>query len=105
MAALLENGDPLRFAAIRRRVDGISDRMLSQTLGQIEREGMVVRTVHSTIPPHVEYGLTALGQKIAEPLSALIGIIESELPHVLEAQRLFDEAEGTRARGLHDAPS
>jgi DNA-binding HxlR family transcriptional regulator len=97
VVALLENNAPMRFAAIRRRVDGISDRMLSQTLGQIEREGIVVRTVHSTIPPHVEYGLTALGQKIAEPLTALIGIIESELPHVLAAQKAFDDADERRS--------
>lgn len=103
VAALRENGAPMRFAAIRRRVDGISDRMLSQTLGQIEREGFVMRTVRSSIPPHVEYGLTALGQKIAEPLSALIAIIESELPEVLEAQKAFDEADGRRVRGLADA--
>ena len=85
VVALLENNAPMRFAAIRRRVDGISDRMLSQTLGQIEREGIVVRTVHSTIPPHVEYGLTALGQKIAE------------LPHVLAAQKAFDDADERRS--------
>ena len=97
VAALLENDAPMQFAAIRRRVDGISDRMLSQTLGQIEREGIVVRTVHSTIPPHVECGLTALGQKIAEPLTALIGIIESELPHVLAAQKAFDDADERRS--------
>lgn len=95
VAALQDNGEPMRFAAIRRRVDGISDRMLSQTLGHLEREGVAVRTVHSSIPPHVDYGLTGLGEKVAEPLAALIRIIEAELPHVLEAQRAFDEAGGS----------
>ncbi|MGD7732289.1 winged helix-turn-helix transcriptional regulator [Propionibacteriaceae bacterium G57] len=60
MVALLREDD-LRFGELRRRVGGISDRMLSQTLGQLERDGFVQRTVHSAIPPHVEYSLTPLG--------------------------------------------
>lgn len=103
VVALRENTDPLRFAAIRRRVDGISDRMLSQTLGQLEREGVVRRRVHSTIPPHVDYGLTDLGYKLAEPLSDLIDIIQAELPHVLEAQKAFDEADGSQPGGPSEA--
>lgn len=90
IAALRLNGDPMRFGAIRRQVDGISDRMLSQTLGQLERDGFVERTVHSSIPPNVDYALTALGQRIAEPLSALIDIVQGELPRVLEAQDAYD---------------
>lgn len=92
VAALAESDEPMRFAEIRRRVDGISDRMLSQTLGQLEREGVVRRTVRSSIPPHVDYGLTALGDEVAQPLLALIGIIQARLPHVLEAQKSFDDA-------------
>lgn len=88
----LHLGDaPMRFGGIRRRVDGISDRMLSQTLGDLERDGMVSRTVHSNIPPHVTYELTPLGQRVAEPLRELTAIIESEFPRVLKSQVTFDE--------------
>lgn len=89
----------MRFADIRRRVDGISDRMLSQTLGQLERHGVVLRTVRSSIPPHVDYELTDLGQRVAEPLSALISVIQAELPQVLEAQKGFDDADGRHHLG------
>lgn len=92
IAALKLESDPMRFGAIRRRVDGISERMLSQTLGQLERDGIVVRTVHSAIPPHVDYALTDLGKRTAEPLLSLIALLESELPQVLEAQAAYDRA-------------
>lgn len=92
MVALLLSDEPLRFGEIRRRVDGISDRMLSQTLGELERDGMVTRTVHSSIPPHVSYALTPLGVRVAGPLQELTAIIESELPRVLESQASFDES-------------
>lgn len=95
VVALDLGGGAMRFGEIRRRVDGISDRMLSQTLGQLERDGMVRRTVHSSIPPHVDYALTPLGERIAEPLRALVGIVEAELPAVLAAQRTYDHAQAT----------
>ncbi|KAB1643150.1 winged helix-turn-helix transcriptional regulator [Gulosibacter chungangensis] len=95
VAALKLGDGPMRFGEIRRRVQGISDRMLSQTLGQLERDGMVERTVHSNIPPNVDYALTPLGLKIAEPMLALIGLLEAELPQVLAAQQTFDEASPT----------
>lgn len=90
VAALRLEDAPMRFGEIRRRVDGISDRMLSQTLGQLERDGMVKRTVHSSIPPNVDYALTPLGKKIADPMLALIDLLEAELPQVLHAQETYD---------------
>lgn len=92
IVALRLDEEPMRFSDVRRRVDGISDRMLSQTLGELERDGMVVRTVHSTIPPHVTYALTPLGLRVAEPLRELTEIIEAELPSVLESQATYDES-------------
>lgn len=91
VVALGESESAMRFGEIRRRVDGVSDRMLSQALTQLEQDGIVVRTVHSTIPPHVDYLLTPLGQKMAEPLTALTRLIEAELPHVLEARNARGE--------------
>lgn len=94
MVALRIEDQPLRFGEIRRRIEGISDRMLSQTLGQLERDGMVARTVHSSIPPHVDYALTPLGRSIAEPLETLTRAVEGALPDVLEAQEAYDRAHG-----------
>lgn len=88
--ALEQSEGPQRFSEIRRKVEGVSDRMLSQTLGKLERDGMVERTVHSSIPPHVDYHLTPLGLKIAAPLRLLAGTVEAELANVLEAQEEFD---------------
>lgn len=90
MAALAAG--PMRFGELRRRVDGISDRMLAQTLGQLERDGMVARRVFSTIPPHVEYSTTELGSEVAEQLGRLIGLVEARMPDVLIARAAYDRA-------------
>ncbi|MGQ4617624.1 winged helix-turn-helix transcriptional regulator [Nocardia sp. R7R-8] len=80
---------PYRFSALRRRVDGVSERMLSQTLQALERDGMVHREVHETIPPRVEYTLTDLGAEVADHLEALIRVLETNLPRVHEAQSAY----------------
>ncbi|RBO90601.1 HxlR family transcriptional regulator [Nocardia puris] len=80
---------PYRFSALRRRVDGVSERMLSQTLQALERDGMVHREVHETIPPRVEYTLTDLGAEVAEQLEGLIRVVERNMPRVHEAQAAY----------------
>lgn len=92
LVALRLQGNPMRFGEIRRRIEGISDRMLSQTLGQLERDGMVERTVHSTIPPNVDYQLTSLGLRVAEPLEALAELIEAHALDIVAAQISYDDA-------------
>nr|WP_244641406.1 helix-turn-helix domain-containing protein [Tianweitania populi] len=64
-------GRPVRFNALRRMIEGISQRMLTVTLRSLERDGLVQRTVKPTTPPEVEYALTELGQSIAVPVAAL----------------------------------
>ena len=81
---------PYRFSALRRRVDGVSERMLSQTLQALERDGLVNREVLEAIPPKVEYTLTELGQAVATQMRALIDLVESNMPAVLEAQDAYD---------------
>lgn len=88
LAALTE-GD-YRFNALRRRVDGVSERMLSQTLQTLERDGLVIRTVQGTIPPKVEYSLTLLGREVGTRLSDLIELIEGNMPTVLESRAEHD---------------
>jgi DNA-binding HxlR family transcriptional regulator len=81
---------PQRFNALRRHVDGVSERMLSQTLQALERDGLVHREVLEAIPPKVEYSLTALGEDIAERLSALVDLLEVKMPEVSAAQAAYD---------------
>ncbi len=79
-----------RFNALRRRVEGVSEKMLSQTLQTLERDGMVVRDVRSTIPPRVEYSLTTLGSEVAARLRGLADLLESSVDDVLAARETFD---------------
>lgn len=69
IVALFER--PLRFNEIKRAVNGISQQMLTRTLKNLERDGMVRRTVHPTVPPQVEYALTPLGRSLSEPVIQL----------------------------------
>jgi DNA-binding HxlR family transcriptional regulator len=87
---------PLRFNELRRRVDGVSEKMLSQTLHALERDGLVHREAQPTNPPRVDYSLTPLGQETADRLVGLIGLVEERMPEVIEAQRRYDEARGVR---------
>ncbi|ANZ37956.1 HxlR family transcriptional regulator [Lentzea guizhouensis] len=80
----------LRFNELRRRVDGVSEKMLSQTLHALERDGLVHRDAQPTNPPRVDYSLTPLGRETAEKLMALISLLESRMPDVLAAQQAYD---------------
>ncbi len=62
---------PLRFNELRRAIDGISQRMLTRTLRGLERDGLVSRAVTPSVPPRVDYALTALGQSLKLPVNAL----------------------------------
>jgi DNA-binding HxlR family transcriptional regulator len=88
LVALLDG--TTRFNALRRRVDGISEKMLSQTLQSLERDGLVHREARPTIPPHVEYSLTPLGTDVARQLHALVELLESRMPEVLAARAAYD---------------
>lgn len=88
LAALAEGS--YRFSALRRRVDGVSERMLSQTLQNLERDGMLTRTVLEAIPPKVEYELTPLGREIAERLHGLIELVQSNMDVVYAARAAYD---------------
>jgi DNA-binding HxlR family transcriptional regulator len=74
---------PHRFAELRRAVGGVSERMLSQTLKDLEADGFVLRTAHAVVPPHVDYELTGLGREAAVHVVALAGWIEAALPEIL----------------------
>ncbi|MBV9409014.1 MAG: helix-turn-helix transcriptional regulator [Candidatus Eremiobacteraeota bacterium] len=67
----LRRGDR-RFAELRHAIDGISEKMLAQTLRTLERNGLVLRTSYDVVPPHVSYSLTPLGHECAEHVSQLL---------------------------------
>ncbi|SMQ58995.1 transcriptional regulator, HxlR family [Agreia sp. VKM Ac-1783] len=91
--ALLALGEgDFRFNALRRKVEGVSEKMLSQTLQTLERDGMVTREVHSTIPPRVEYSLTDLGALVAENLRTLADLLETSALEIGTSRATYDEA-------------
>ena len=84
----------LRFNELRRRVDGVSEKMLSQTLHALERDGLVHREAQPTNPPRVDYELTPLGHGLAQCMLALAHYVEGHMDDVLEARRRYDETRG-----------
>ena len=87
--ALLDR--PLRHGALKRTIEGISQKMLTQTLRSMERDGLVQRTVIDVIPPHVEYSLTPLGRTLSEPLVAICRWAMEHLPE-MQAARIANQA-------------
>jgi DNA-binding HxlR family transcriptional regulator len=80
---------PIRYNEIRRRVEGISQRMLTLTLKGLEQDGLVTRTMYPTIPPRVDYELTDLGRKLIVPLKALSKWARENRPAMLAAREAF----------------
>lgn len=76
--------DTHRFSALRRRIGGVSERMLAQTLQWLEHDGLVNRVAFDVVPPHVEYSLTPLGRSAAEKVRALADWIETSLPQIAQ---------------------
>ncbi len=83
---------PVRFNALKRSIEGISQRMLTVTLRSLERDGLVRRTVKPTMPPEVEYALTEVGQSIAVPIGAL-GLWAAQNRDLLASARARFDAE------------
>ena len=75
-----------RFSVLKQRIEGVSEKMLSQTLKTLEHDGFILRTVYPVVPPKVEYQLTILGSQAAEKTMYLIGWIEKSLPEILESK-------------------
>lgn len=87
--AFLGNG-PRRFNELKRLIDGITQRMLTITLRQLEREGLVTRTMYPTIPPRVDYELTELGHSLREPIQTLGSWVVHNQHALAAARKRFD---------------
>lgn len=90
MIIIALSGGPLRFGELRDAVDGVSGKVLADTLRDLERDGIVERTAYDEMPPRVEYELTTLGQTLREPLSALGRWAEQHIEAVLSARESYD---------------
>ncbi|AKL20526.1 winged helix-turn-helix transcriptional regulator [Citrobacter freundii] len=75
-----------RFSDLRRKMGGVSEKMLAQSLQALEQDGFINRVSYPVVPPHVEYSLTQLGEQVSDKVAALADWIELNLPQVL-AQR------------------
>ncbi|TVT47933.1 helix-turn-helix transcriptional regulator [Amycolatopsis rhizosphaerae] len=84
------SGGPMRFGELRRRLDGITQKMLTQTLRTLERDGLVTRTVYPTIPPRVEYAATELGESVTTLMHGIRTWSEANINAVLGARDTYD---------------
>ena len=75
-----------RYSEIKHRINGISEKMLAQTLRTLENDGFVTRTVHPVVPPHVDYDLTAAGKEVARRIADLVNWIEDNVGTLLTAE-------------------
>jgi len=89
LLGMLGEGD-LRFSALKRRVDGISQKMLAQTLRNLERDGLISRHVEPTVPVSVTYAILPLGRELLGALQMLIDWAETRMGAVAEAQKAYD---------------
>ncbi|GAA1113738.1 helix-turn-helix domain-containing protein [Kribbella jejuensis] len=89
--ALLDNRS-MRFTELKKTIDGISQRMLTVTLRQLERDGLVSRTVHPVVPPRVDYALTPLGVTLHATIQSLVTWTESHQTEIAVARARYDAA-------------
>jgi DNA-binding HxlR family transcriptional regulator len=81
-----------RFSELRRKIGGVSEKMLSQTLQSLEQDGFLDRKALPVVPPHVEYSLTPLGVEVAKQVDGLTTWIERNLPRIMEARQAREAA-------------
>ncbi|WP_406457521.1 helix-turn-helix transcriptional regulator [Streptomyces sp. NBC_01622] len=86
----LEDGRTMRFAELRRRLDGVTPKVLTQTLRALEREGLLIRTVYPTVPPRVEYRLTELGQEVGGLVQSITVWAQTNVTAMRAAREEFD---------------
>jgi DNA-binding HxlR family transcriptional regulator len=83
---------PRRFTELARRIEGISQKMLTQTLRGLERDGLLTRTVHATVPVRVDYELTSLGRTLSAPIAAIEQWARDHMVEVIAARAEYDRA-------------
>ncbi|HEY0255500.1 MAG TPA: helix-turn-helix domain-containing protein [Kofleriaceae bacterium] len=89
---LYDEAKPLRFTRILERVEGVSQKVLTQTLRTLERDGMITREVFAVVPPRVEYALTSLGRSLLKRTLPAWNWIVTQVPKIERARAEFDQA-------------
>jgi DNA-binding HxlR family transcriptional regulator len=79
-----------RYSELRARIEGISEKMLAQTLRDLERDGLVLRRQYPTVPPRVDYTLTPGGMEVAQRVESLIGWLQEHVHELVAAQRMHE---------------
>jgi DNA-binding HxlR family transcriptional regulator len=97
LIVVILQGGTQRFNALRHSIEGISQRMLTRTLRQLERDGLITRTVEPTVPPSVYYALTPLGRTLLVPVSALAEWAKAHYAEICAARVVFDTKNGDKA--------
>ncbi len=97
LVGMLKDGR-MRFSDLRRAIEGISQRMLTLTLKALERDGLVLRTVHPTVPPRVDYELTANGRTLLDATAALATWAQENRVAIRDARTKYDARQARRAR-------
>ena len=92
LIVLALKGAPLRFTRLRSLVPGVTSQVLTDSLRELERDGMVVRHERAAAPPHVEYSLSELGASLCEPARAIRAWAERNGPAVLAARQRYDDS-------------
>lgn len=87
----LGNAGELRFTQLRDRIGGVSQKMLTKTLRELERDGLVTRRVHPVVPPRVDYKLTKLGDALGEAVCGIWTWVEKHLQEVERCRRVYDQ--------------
>jgi len=93
VVGMLGRNGTLRFNELKRLINGVSQRMLTLTLRNLERDGLVTRTIYPEVPPRVEYGLTELGKTLQGPISALWDWSAENHSAIVEARAVYDARE------------
>lgn len=89
----LDNEGQLRFTQLRDRIEGVSQKMLTQTLRAMERDGLVSRRVHAVVPPRVDYKITPIGEALSEAVCMLWAWVETHADGVFDARQAYEQRE------------
>lgn len=100
----LEDGHSHRFSELRRTIKGISEKMLTETLQHLERDGFVLRTAFPVVPPHVEYSLTSMGKEITSHVVTLVEYIEEKIFDILDAQASYEAEKAADCAPTNNVP-
>jgi DNA-binding HxlR family transcriptional regulator len=91
-----------RYSELRARIEGISEKMLAQTLRDLERDGLVIRRQYPAVPPRVDYTLTPGGMEVAQRVESLIGWLQDHVHELVAAQQMHESNAAARVQMQHE---